>query len=106
MRAFCHKVALPLRDGTPSIVRSQPGAKLCQITRERYDRMFRVALPLSVILAIGLWLRLNLWQFATLPFLVVAAWLLLRFNVPAEGRAETRLSSTRTAGLNSSDGVR
>jgi hypothetical protein len=91
---FCHKVSLPLRDGKPSIVRSDPNAKFYTITRKRYDRMLVLALPLSVALAIGLWLRLNLWQFAALPFLVIAAWLLLRFNVPAAGRAEMRLTST------------
>jgi hypothetical protein len=91
---FCHKVALPLRDGKPSIVRREPNATFYPINRKRYDRILIVALPLSVALAIGFWLRLKLWEFAAMPFLVIAAWLLLRFNVPAKGRTETRLTST------------
>jgi hypothetical protein len=91
---FCHKVALPLRDGKPSIVRADPSAGYFTITRKRYDRMLSVALPLSVVLAVFLWASLKLWQFTALPLLVIAAWLLLRFDVPAEGKSEVRLTST------------
>lgn len=91
---FCHKVALPLRDGKPSIVRSEPSSKTCTITRKRYDRMLVLAFPLSAAIAIGLWVWLNLWQFLTLPFWVIAAWILLRFNVPREGCSDVRLTST------------
>jgi hypothetical protein len=91
---FCYKVALPLRDGKPSIVRADPSAEYFTITRKRYDRMLSVALPLSVVLAVFLWASLKLWQFTALPFLVISAWLLLRFNVPAEGMPQVRLTST------------
>lgn len=91
---FCHKVALPLRDGKPSIVRADPSAEYFTITRKRYDRMLFVGLPLSVALAVVLWVSLNLWQFTALPFLVIVAWFLLRFDVPAEGRPQVRLAST------------
>jgi hypothetical protein len=91
---FCHKIALPLRDNKPAIARSEPNAKFCAITRRRYDRSLLVALPLSIALAVGMGLIWNLWQFCVLPFLVVGAWALLRWNVPADGRRETRLTST------------
>jgi hypothetical protein len=91
---FCHKVALPLRDGKPSKMRVDPTAEYFTITRIRYDRMLAFAFPVSLALVIGLWVFFGLWQFTVLPLLVIAAWLLLRFNVPREGRAETRLTST------------
>ncbi len=91
---FCHKVALPLRDGKPSIVRAEPSAEYFTITRKRYDRMLIVGLPLSVALAVVLWVSLNLWQFIALPFLIIAAWLLFRFDVPSGGKPEVRLTST------------
>ena len=91
---FCHQVALPLRDGIPSIVRSEPSSELYTITRKRYDRMLVFGFPLSVALAIAISASLNLWQFFVLPFLAIAAWLLLRFNVPREGRSEARFTST------------
>ncbi len=91
---FCYKVALPLRDGKPPIVSSEPSSKRCMITRKRYDRMLVLAFPLSAAIAIGLWAWLNRWQFVTLPLFVIAAWLLLRFNAPRQGRSESRLTST------------
>jgi len=91
---FCHQVAIPLRDGIPPIVRSQPSSELYTLTRRRYDRALVFGFPLSVGLAIAVWASLNLWQFFVLPFLAIAAWLLLRFNVPREGRSEPRLTST------------
>lgn len=91
---FCHKVALPLKDGKPSTSRVDPTADYFTITRSRYDRMFKFGFPISVVLAIAVGMLSGLWQFAMLPVLVIAAWLLLRFNVPTEGRAEPRMSST------------
>jgi hypothetical protein len=91
---FCQKVALPLRDGKAWTMRREPTAQFYTISRKRYDRMLVVGLPLSVALAIWLCWRISLWQFAALPVLVIAAWLLLRFNTPAEGRTVTRLTST------------
>jgi hypothetical protein len=91
---FCQKVALPLRDGEAWTMRQEPTAQFCTITRQRYDRMLLVALPLSLALTAWLGWRLGLWQFAALPVVVVAAWLLLRFNTPVAGRTVTRLTST------------
>jgi len=95
---FCHKVALPLRDGKPSPIPIErlidPAAEIITITRSRYDRMLMFGFPLSVVLATGFWAFLNVWQFAVLPLLVIAAWLLFRFHIPQEGRKETRLTST------------
>jgi hypothetical protein len=91
---FCHKVALPLRDGKPSIVRTEPSVKLVTVTRGRYDRLFRLSLPLSVVLALVLWGWLGLWQFFALPILMIGTWLLLRFNVPPHGHPDLQLTST------------
>lgn len=57
--------------------------------------MLLIALPLSIALAAGIGAIVGLWQFLALPLLVVISWLLLRFNVPAEGRLETRLTSAK-----------
>jgi hypothetical protein len=92
---FCDKVALPLRDGKPSIVRHEPTAKLHTITRRRYDRLLVPSLFLAAALATVLWLWLNFWQFfLVLPLVVVGFWLLLRFSVPREGRDQVQLTST------------
>ena len=91
---FCHKVALPLRDGKPSTVSIEPSAKHLTICRRRYDVMLLPSLLIAVAIAIALWAWLDRWQFIVLPFLVIAAWLLLRFSVPNEGRADVQLTST------------
>jgi hypothetical protein len=91
---FCHRVALPLRDGQPMLVRSEPSSQIVTVTRGRYDRAAAVVTPLSIVAAIVLWAWFNLWQFFALPILVLAGWLLLRFNVPPGGRVESRLTST------------
>lgn len=90
---FCHKVALPLRDNQSSLLRSEPNAKRTTITRKRYDRALAVALPASIALALALGLGMHLWQFAVLPFVLIAFWLLLRSSVPAAGRVEARSTS-------------
>jgi hypothetical protein len=91
---FCHKVALPLRDGEPSILRAEPSAELVMITRKRYDRALAVALPVSVAIAVALSMWLGFWHFLVLPFFVIAGWLLLRFSVPVAGYSELPLTST------------
>jgi hypothetical protein len=91
---FCHKVALPLRDGKPYIVRAEPSAQFCTITRRRYDRMLVVGFPLSLAVAAVLWVGLDQRQFLVLPLLIIAAWLLLRFSVPPGGGSEVRVGST------------
>lgn len=91
---FCHSVALPLRDGRPSLARREPSSKCVTVTRRRYDRMAAGGIPFSILIAVALGGWLNLPQFFALPLFVVAAWLFLRFNVPPDGRDEERLSST------------
>jgi hypothetical protein len=91
---FCFKVALPLRDGEPSSAGGEPALGSMTITRKRYDRMAAIGVPLSICGALVLWIWLNLWQLVALPAVVSAAWLLLRFNVPRNGRVECRLTST------------
>jgi hypothetical protein len=58
--------------------------------------MLVFALPLSAALAAFLWRWLSDWRLVLLPLLVIGAWLLLRYQVPPEGRAEVRLTSTST----------
>ncbi len=91
---FCHKVALPLRDGEPPILRAEPSAELVTITRKRYDRALAVAFPLSVAAAVLLSVWFGFWHFLVLPFFVIAGWFLLRFSVPVAGYVELRLTST------------
>lgn len=91
---FCHLVALPLRDGLPPVMRSDPSVQCLTVTRTRYDRMAAVVFPLAILVGITLWLSLNLWQPLALPLPVIAAWLLLRFNVPTTGRSEVRLTTS------------
>jgi hypothetical protein len=91
---FCNRVALSLRDGEPSVVRSEPSVQFCTITRSRYDRMFMYALPLSVALAVLVWFSLGLWDFFVLSVLLIAAWLVLRFHVLREGSRDVLLTST------------
>jgi hypothetical protein len=96
---FCIKVALPLRDGTPSVALVDPAAKLVTITRRRYDRALLVALPLSIVTAVAIGFWKGMWEYCVLPLVLVGFWLLLRFNVPRAGRLEASLASAipRTA---------
>ncbi|HEV3339011.1 MAG TPA: hypothetical protein VG125_01605 [Pirellulales bacterium] len=91
---YCHKVALPLRDGEPSIVRTGPKTQLCTLSRKRYDRMLAIGLPMAVVLAVVLWAWLKMNEVIVLPFVVIGFWLLLRFNVPREGLTTERLTSS------------
>lgn len=91
---FCHKVALPLRDGASSLAGSVPAFELVRVTRRRYDRLAAFVVPLSVVVGIALWAWSNRWEFFVLLPVVIAAWLFLRFSVPRDGRVEARLTST------------
>ena len=64
------------------------------ITRRRYDRLAAVVMPLSLAGALVIWKAFDFPQVLVLPALVVPAWLLLRFDVPREGRIVTRLTAT------------
>jgi hypothetical protein len=94
---FCHKVALPLRDGEAPLLPGEPVPQYVTITRKRYDRIFMFVLPLSIAVAVAICARLDNWRSVVAPFPVVGAWLLMRFSVPPGGRAEARLSSTMTS---------
>jgi hypothetical protein len=89
---FCHKVALPLRDRRSLLERGDLPPKYFKITRKRYDRMAAIAFPLSILVAVVPWIWLNVLEFFALPILVIGMWLLVRFHVPPDGLAETRLT--------------
>jgi len=55
--------------------------------------MLAFVLPTSILVATALWAWLDLLQIFALPFLVIAAWLLLRFHVPPEGHRELKVTS-------------
>jgi hypothetical protein len=108
---FCHFVALPLREGRqprhpgspPSTdPMSLPETDRVFVTRQRYDRLFAVVLPLTVTVATVVWWRFAMPKvFALLP-IVVFFWGLLRFNVPKQGKWSTKWAATpegRSIGL-------
>lgn len=87
---FCHRVALPLRDGKLSVTRTDLPLKIIKITRSRYDYALLWALPLSVLLAILVWRWLHVWHVLLLfPASIIASWLFLRLTTPKQGREET-----------------
>jgi hypothetical protein len=100
---FCHFVALPLREGRrPRHPGSPPSTDLMSlpetdrvfVTRQRYDRLFAVVLPLIVIAATVVWWQFAMvMAFALLP-IVVFFWGLLRFNVPKQGKWSTKWAAT------------
>jgi hypothetical protein len=91
---FCHKVALPLRDGKRPVPPGEPASDVVIVTRQRYNRMLAITFPVSIAVAIALSVWLGFWYFLIVPCAVVAGWLLLRLGVPPEGLAVPRLSST------------
>jgi hypothetical protein len=91
--SFCQQIALPLRDGFVSSLRFAPGARFYTITRRRYDRMVAICFPLSLVVALAVWMWRDLPQLTALPVLVVAMWLLLRFSVPREGQSSVQTTS-------------
>jgi hypothetical protein len=90
---FCHKVAIPLRDGKPSITRVEPSPSSFHVTRRRYNRAMIVALPASVIVAVLLANRFQMKEFLALPGLVAVAILFLRSSTPKDGRTEFTFQS-------------
>jgi hypothetical protein len=90
---FCHKIALPLRDGKLPMERIEDSVETVLVTRRRYDRLACLFIPLSVAVSVFLWWRFALPQFFVFPPSVVGAWLLLRFNVPKEGRSTPKVTS-------------
>lgn len=91
--AFCHRIALPLRDGTPALIRRLPPEQLVHIDRSRYTPVLTVGVPVSVVLGALGWAATGLPQFLALPVLVLASWTLLRFAVAREGSTDLRLAS-------------
>jgi hypothetical protein len=90
---FCHKIALPLRDGPRSRLRTDPSVKFVTITRQRYDRMAMIAIPVSVVLAVAVGVVWSVWTFLATPLLLIAAWLLLRAQVSQQGELHVHHSS-------------
>ncbi|HVJ87239.1 MAG TPA: hypothetical protein VM452_16400 [Caulifigura sp.] len=91
--AFCHKIALPLRDGPRSRLRIDPQLKTVKITRQRYDRMAAIAIPLSAVAAVAIGVIWGVWTFLATPVLLVGAWLLLRSSVSPRGEIHVHHSS-------------
>ncbi len=88
---FCLKVALPLKEERLQLPKSAledlpPGSFLN--TRRRYDRAAAIAIPLSLGLGVIDAVGFQQWQGLLSPIPVVAAWLLLRFHLPPEGKME------------------
>ena len=72
---FCHKVALPLRNGELSIVHNSNRRTFIQSTRARYDRLLVFGIPLPIAAAIALWAWLNFWRYRACPSSIITAWL-------------------------------
>jgi hypothetical protein len=96
---FCYKIALPLREGRVTARSCKPGERRCRITRQRYDRAFKILVPLAtaIVLQVAAWF--GLWQMLALPVALIFAWLLLRFHVPRKGYSDTHLASTSSGRL-------
>ncbi len=97
--AFCHRIALPLRDGVSPMKRrlevrgSLTPRSTVLITRRRYDTAGVVCTAITAIVSIILWQQFNIPQaFSLLPFVVIF-WLVLRYSIPATGREELTLRS-------------
>jgi nitrate reductase gamma subunit len=95
--AFCRAVANPLRERIePRSLELEPLApEEFLSTRARYDRIARVAIPISVFVA-----ALLAWMLSTAtPFgmvlLLLICWLLVRFTTPPGGKREKLLSVSR-----------
>ena len=91
--AFCHKIALPLRDGPRTRLRTDPSLKFVRINRQRYDRIAAIAIPLSAAAAVAIGVIWGVWTFLAAPLLLVGAWLLLRSSVSPRGELHVHHSS-------------
>lgn len=91
---FSYYVAVPLRDGRLPEPPNEPQPKRVLIQRSRYDRMLMVALPLSLVVAIGMGVAWNLWKGLVLPLVVLGLWALLRYSVPRDGAQEVTVTSS------------
>lgn len=84
---FCHRIALPLREGWPSrLVMDAPESQRVLVTRRHYDRLFGGLLLICIVIAIVFSLFFGRHAAFALPVVTIGFWLLLRFNVPREGR--------------------
>jgi hypothetical protein len=100
---FCHHVATPLREGQnprpPGVVPfdslSLPESARVFVTRQRYDRFFALLLVPSTILATGIRWIFGKSEAIALLILLVFFWMLLRFNVPLEGKWDARWTATK-----------
>ncbi|MBI1247105.1 hypothetical protein GC197_04580 [bacterium] len=92
---FCHTVALPLRDGTSFRERVHPASDFYTVTRQRYDRVAVVVIPMAFLIALTIGVWFNQWKAFVPPACLVFVWLLVRFGIPKEGRKELRLAKMR-----------
>jgi hypothetical protein len=90
---FCHKIALPLRDGPRSRLRTDPSVRFVTITRRRYDRVAAIAIPASVVVAVAVGVIWSDWTFLAVPLMLIGAWLLLRSHVSPQWELQVHHAS-------------
>lgn len=102
---FCHRFVIPLvnsveqtevniqemRSGKSSF---EDNKERVEITRQRYDRFALVLLPASVAVSLLLFKLFELMVLISMPLMIVAGWILLRFSIPKEGIREYRITAT------------
>lgn len=92
---FCHKTALPLRDGRDRYLEHLPESARVLATRGRWDRIVAYLFLASTLTAVGFWLMLDQPGAFALPLVVLLFWPLIRFSIPKEGRWQLRIFGSR-----------
>jgi hypothetical protein len=83
---FCHRIALPLREGWPSwLVMDAPESQCVLVTRRHYDRLLGGLLLICIAIAVVLSLFFGIHAAFALPLVAIGFWLLLRLSIPREG---------------------
>jgi hypothetical protein len=94
---FCHRRALPLREGggRDRWLMSLPASTRFFQTRKRWDHIFTGLLLWSVVVAAALWIYVPISQVVALPICVCAFWPLIRFATPKDGYWQLRAFGTK-----------
>lgn len=92
---FCHKIALPLREGRDRYLEHLPESARVLATRGRWDRIVAYLLLASTLTAVGFWLILDQPGAFALPLVVLLFWPLIRFSIPKEGHWQLRVCGSR-----------
>jgi hypothetical protein len=90
---FCHTVAIRLRERQSGADAQALSPGQISIHRNRYDRFFAVAVPLSVVLVTAFWWTTGLNNLAPVPIFLIAMWLLLRYSTPTGGLVDWRATA-------------